>query len=646
MKQALVNAKTKRSLVLEHNYVFIFLLILFYNIVIRIPFLFKIFYLNEDSALIIGASNAYNWKHPGTLLQHFYTPYGPNVIRPFELLGLYFENAIFGFTPQSSLVVGVFLFSLGLSFLWKAISYQINIFGVFACCILLSTSVATSEPLLWLSDRHDVYLFVFGSLSLLICARQRILHSNIAITATLLTLFLWGGFLSNEKGTALPLMLSGAILVFNLADSDVVNKQKLEESLGLILICLLNFIAYFLFRFFVLGMLVGGYDNKVLPDLFGFADILKFIFRALTTTIFLQESQSGFEFILVSLVILLLGYLVLINVRLDIAKDKLNTCVRFKPIAIIFLLVLICISSAIPTLRAFLWEGKENFGITHIGVLNVRNFWLNHITMSIILGVIYGYLFSRVGSKFSKILIIGLISLQIGVGLAQTRRAGEHFVEASNYTKNAMAVVSNICSCIDTKWSKGQGLIPLYAGVNSFTEPNWLHAHLLLNGFPKCVEEEQACNYLVMNSEAGEVSAINVNLSNDLIQKLTSIFDSTGYTSAKYHVYDINYYLESKNISKNVAKKVLIGNFTGWAYQNEDMLPINALAIIVNGKPIKFTKPNIARLDIPPGQKKISNYGFDIDFEYQIEEGVNYNIKLVALSVKGEKVVTTILFSF
>ena len=144
-----------------HPSLVIFLFLILYNYVIRLDVLWKLSYLNDDSSLILGAMAAYDWRAPMTFLLHFYTPYGPSVIRPFQLLGIYFERSILGLDVIGSVYLGVAIFSTGLFFIWRALSYRLNTFGVFASCILISTSMVTAEPLLWLSDRHDIYLLFF-----------------------------------------------------------------------------------------------------------------------------------------------------------------------------------------------------------------------------------------------------------------------------------------------------------------------------------------------------------------------------------------------------------------------------------------------------------------------------------------------------
>ena len=143
---------------------FCFVSFLLFNFLFCVPFIFSFAYLNDDSALVMGAVADIDRNGPW---HYFYQSYGPQIIRPFQLFGMYIDAKLFSLNPLPSHFVSLVIFSLAQFVFFLVLRRHIGFLGSFVAAMLPALSIISAEPRYWLSDRHDLYLFFFFALTLL-----------------------------------------------------------------------------------------------------------------------------------------------------------------------------------------------------------------------------------------------------------------------------------------------------------------------------------------------------------------------------------------------------------------------------------------------------------------------------------------------
>ena len=143
----------------------------------------------------------------------------------------------------------------------------------------------------------------------------------LAIVAwgVLLTLSYWLGFYANEKATAVPVMISVlATMLVLLKDEMLMSRCK--HLCAVYIFSLLAFLSYFVFRFAVLGKVVGGYDDRLLnPDQLTPAFLLGWLVKALTLPFWQMEYS---DYVLVSCLCLPLIFFICLFIYTDLLKNR------------------------------------------------------------------------------------------------------------------------------------------------------------------------------------------------------------------------------------------------------------------------------------------------------------------------------------
>ena len=343
-----------------------FLLFSGINFIYRFPSILSFGYLNEDLALIRGAANR-------DLLSLFWTSYGPNIIRPFQVIGMGLEYQLFGLSAFPSHLVSLAIVSISQAIIFCLLFQLVGTLGAFAAVIPLSISLLGADSNYWLSDRHDLYLLFFAALSLVAVDFLLRAKRNVQLVLYGLALFvsLWGGFYSNEKGTTLPVVIGVYAVVISLSRSGRLDVRKAEVLAALC--CILSIVSYFAFRYSVLGMLIGGYDNKILPD-HGFSlwEVALYIANMFS----LPFKQNGLESYMLFLALGLPAWLFVIA-RCISSSSKLYTKAAFAIVIICFLSFPLI--TGLPTYRFMLNPEANGHHLS-------RMYWWPHICSSLAVG--------------------------------------------------------------------------------------------------------------------------------------------------------------------------------------------------------------------------------------------------------------------
>jgi len=214
-----------------------FIILCIANFLFRCPELFSFGYLNDDAALIQGAIAAFSREG---VLPLFFSSYGPDVIRPFQIIGFYLETLFFGIDPFPSHLISIGILSLSQTLIIFAIKRNISLLGAWVAVLPLGFSILAAEPNYWLSDRHDLYLLFFFSLSLLICSRCLFSRNGMKSANYgwwLLLLFsIFGCYYSNEKGVAVPGILVALVFLDTLIAKDTSILERSKRVFALIVL--------------------------------------------------------------------------------------------------------------------------------------------------------------------------------------------------------------------------------------------------------------------------------------------------------------------------------------------------------------------------------------------------------------------------
>ncbi len=472
-------------------YLSAFLLLVGFNVALRAESLPGIFFINEDAALIMGAKGMAPFSSPKSFATVFKS-YGPRVIRPWQLLGFEVEQNVLGLSAIQSVLVSLVLFSISLLIVSAALRRYIGLLGVAAACVLMSGSSLTAEPLMWLSDRHDVYLILFFSCALatVLAGMEGKLHPGVALP--LLGVALVGAFYSNEKAVAVPVILSQLALALFLIKGPT--RELFNRAWPIAMVCVVSLSAYFWMRYSLLGTFVGGYDNRVLPDGGLTArQVLKLAVQPFSIPIFSNVNREVFfVWVQVTALVTIVGGLAWLGIK-RLTVSTTTRIDRARLVAGVFLLLSAAVVAAIPTLRSFLGTPSGPLGAGLVGVLNTRNFWLPHIVVSLLLGGGYGCLWGWLSDRRLKAILLGLCALHLGISASNGRASARPYALAGQFTRSSVELVMTHCACADLQHGQIAGMPTLYGGVNSFTGPLWVDFSAYHQGLPACTEADKRC---------------------------------------------------------------------------------------------------------------------------------------------------------
>jgi len=460
-----------------------FVVFLVFNLALRAALLPKLYFLNEDGALVAGARNVF--ARPGlSFLRLFFEPYGPRIIRPWQLYGFHLEQNVLGLSAPVSIAVTFAIFSLALAILFVSLRPYVGTFGAIVAGLLMSGTPISAEPLLWLSDRHDVYLVLFFACAL--ACTFAIAEGRLSLRRglVLLSLALWGGFYSNEKGTAVVALVSLAALGLTLT--------RPTRHLGVIsATAFTNLGLYFLLRRLVLGTWIGGYDDRILPEGGLTLEVLRrFGKNALTLTLFSQlEERAGLVRLLVAA-----GAALLLALAAVIYQNRRWA---WRAAAVAVLLYVACLVAAVPNLRDFLVEPTGYASLGRLGVLNVRRYWLPHVVLCLSLGTLIGFVWRHVPWRALEALVAIAALCMVANHTYQAWVSAGPFARAGELTRGVLRAMRDSCTCADLRNGQVTGVPQLYAGVNTMTDKSWFDADFEAGGAPTCHEDSPRCRIKV-----------------------------------------------------------------------------------------------------------------------------------------------------
>ncbi|MCB0338944.1 MAG: hypothetical protein KDD53_05035 [Bdellovibrionales bacterium] len=597
------------------NILALFVIFFCIALLFRFPWNSHITFLNEDTALINGAIHS---GSNGNLLRYFYTSYGPRIIRPFQIIGMYFEQGVLGLDAFGCYFISFLLLALAQTLFVRGLWDKLGNFGGSIAALLITGSFITAEPILWLSDRHDLYLFVALGFQLVILSRIFFANEdrfsvNKFILYLCLYLSFWIGFWCNEKGTVLPIIIS---LIGTMRWIGVVGEDRdslRNQALITFFVAGFSVLSYFIFRYAVLGALIGGYDDKILPKNFFSFGIIK---NWLSTLAFIPFRQGARTYFWITSVVIGLGYLCcLVKLLHSCIKSHLKIGSLISLIILAGLLVLV---SSAPTLRFSLEP-------VTVGGINTRMLWLPLITICSITGLLYHLAFKHSGS-FAKIGFALLATLHVCAvfpgGIAATTGAKQ----AYKTTHKAIEFYHEYCSCA-SKQNSISGLPVFAGGFNAYTESSWIHSQAQHYGLNQCTSETTCkLKYFSHNGLLG-VNAQKISR----IQKPNFIADRL----SKAIEYPIEYRLERFSVKESNAKD---GDFVlrvkGFAWQKDNLEPIESIAVIKNDMLLAVFAPNTPQylfnkdIDSSPH----GYYGFRFTLRFTSNPAVDEpNIRIVAL---------------
>jgi hypothetical protein len=469
----------------------VFLLILAFNLVLRIKVIFQSGYLNEDSGLIRIFSSGFDSGGFPWLLSFLHTPYlvfasapTSGLIRPFQLASMVVEQHLLGFGPTQSHVVAISLFSFGLWILWRALAHLTVLAGQLACIGLLSTSVVSADPLLWLSDRHDVYLLIFSAAAFLLVVRwmQGTLHAAWYLPLTTVTVC--GAFLSNEKATALPLILSATALALAVQQRTAGQAGAFRRAALAWGLFAALFTAYFAYRIAVLGRIVGGYDDTVLTDGSGHRLPL-FVVKAATTPLLIQADSNPAPSIVRLIIAVSLVGLVVMRLRDMSSERPRRTLIVFATATTCGLVSLV--AASFPTYRYFLWEHRDLFDwFVYADRPNSRMFWLGTIVLCVLTGLLFGFLTQGPIGQVRKRLALGLLLTLILMSARDLVIMNGNYIRATQYTQGWLGAYETANRCVSTATIEDRGFERVVAGVHTFSSSWEISQALVFRGLPLC----------------------------------------------------------------------------------------------------------------------------------------------------------------
>lgn len=579
-----------------------FLLLIATNTLLRFPEILSLGLINDDAALYHGAVS--DLKN-NQLIKYLYTSYGPNVIRPWEIYLLAFYSLLPNKTIWTGYFVGIALLSFSQFILLCSLRRWTSDFGASFAALIIGISIFTSEPVLWLSDHHDLTLILFFSLSIFSYCKLFELPSKPLFRVgwiLLYIVFVWGGFYSNEKGVAIPVIISIVSVIELLLNISSYNNNKRQKVFITLLFCFFNFIlfsSYFYIRYQILGVLIGGYDNSILPQEGLTKEHLLRWLHAISHIPFWQISYDKLQISRWVLApILILNFIIFLR-----GKSQKKWLIIFGAI------ILIIVSSA-PTF-------KYNMPTSIGGISNIRFYWLPHIVLSSLIGLLIG---QPLHSLRLRLLLRSLSCLILISHIIGMRDGLVAFESANKLTKRALHAYRDHCSCASTTSPQSKGLPPTWNGVNTFTESIWIDYIAGASILPFC-NDSHSTDKCEIIFEGVIDNSFNYHVKKSSNSVLASIKDMlTNHNSSPY-VVKIN--IEA------VVKDSLSGSLeiSGWGYEKRSSLPLRALAIKFKDRIIAFSRPNQIRGGIPGTSGKTSNYGFKLIIPSEfVSQGGNYEV--------------------
>lgn len=601
----------KRAQVLQ----FLLLALFFFslNYVLRSPYINRLYFLNEDTGLARGAIGRFSDDFWGWTLFYLRNSYGPRVIRPLQLIGFYFEQGVFKLSPPGSIAVGLVFLSISLSCIVYAVKPYVGFLGGVVGSLLLSVSVVTAEPLLWLSDRHDIYLLFFFSAGLLICSRwlftaERWRSWRFALGLFVLSIVVWGGFYSNEKATAVPVIFSGFALVHLALTGGWREKQTVIKTSLIILMMFVLFVWYLWFRYSVLGTIIGGpsaYKDRLLPET-GISLNLAKLYIINIVKLPLRNATESLHEIAYRIIPITLAFCIGTTLATLDYRGLLTR--RSIIIAGIILLILAgtVVASTVPTFRSFQTT-------VFYGHFNIRMIWLPHIVISIIIGGFYGLTFKIVRSLWLRSVIVVIVLGHIGLTAIGGRISAKNFADASEYTQRVTQLYQENCACATGDGSQVEGLLPTKSWVNTFSSPIWLDADAFWNGMPSCKADAPQCQMLFYYDHLQGYNALPLHATNpeaDVLDYQPALLSQIEIPEADSRpVYAVNSHMSSFSASP-APDSSITGRIEGWAYEKVTLLPVERIGILIDGNPVMEFAPNLSRKGIPPENQEWGYYGF------------------------------------
>ena len=588
------------------------------NLALRLPELrdFTTF-VNDDSALVLGSRDVA--ESPG-LLEMFVTSYGPNVIRPLQLAGMYFEHGALGWSAFQGYLATLAWLTLAQTVLVLAMRKRWGLLGGLVAAIQAGVSMIAAEPLYWLSDRHDVYLFFFSAATLwvlgdlLLPAVREGRRGSLVAGHVLLVLALWGGLYSNEKGVALPLL----VVVLAAADLDLhapVARPATWRYLAVAAVSAACLAAYFWLRTAVLGAAIGGYDNRILPAA-GVSPGL--VGSWLVNLAMIPARQPMADDVAVAA--LVQASIVAAAATWVATRSLLPGRARARWwVSFVVLLVLV---ASLPTAR---FIGGAAFS----GLSNSRMLWLPHLVLSAVLGALFATLLRATSWERGRV----VASLAVAAFLATTAFGGRQglqaFAKVHPYNREVLRVFGQHCTCASLRAPQTRGLPTVLRGVNAYTERVWpdFHARLAL-GLPECPDRAGTETCEVEFRPYGD----------DLLSFVAhrtsrSILDAAEvpYPDAAPR-YDITWWPEVWDLPGRTVSRSSVAWVKGWIYETATRAPVDRLAVRIDGRLVALTEPGIRRPDIPPGNRRAvtGNYGLEIPIALSDLEPGKHQVSLLA----------------
>lgn len=600
-----------------------FFIIFIFNVLFVLPYLGNFDVICDDAAVILGSSSIKDdWG-----LHLFHTAYGPKVIRPFQIIGMYWEDLI---SSRSA------MFSHILTFVWCALAQTIScavlapfigIFGATLALLFTSFSIFAAEPLYWLSDRHDIYLYLFAALTFFF-AIKFLRGSKTWLPFFAAVFFQWGAFFSNEKAVALPLLLSLWAVILKLIQSEIKNKRVL----ALVTTAALNLALYLLLRFLVIGELVGGYNNTVIPKKTGLISLLLHWSETLLVLPFRQISiEQGQFFVLLAVPCILIALYNLVFFERKVALTGIG------------LFLSIFIASA-PTLQ-------YSLGGLEAGVLSTRLFWFPYLIWAVALAALFTAALRNSNGLGQGAVLMGALILVLGVTWGG-RSAANAYSKAYNYSNKAVALFGENCSCADPAQIQATGLPGFPFSVTTFTEDIWIQNNAIYKGMPRCSSEDSQHGELCrvrFEDALSEPLVIPVRQSYSKLKALLpkgelslAAWGADNYPTPRFEITEFK--MKQTPEDKNIKELSL----RGWARERDSKKAPSLFVLYLNDHVIAAIPPNIFRLKTIKSENENSSrtkLGFAFSIKLPPELGATDQITLLAFNLGEDVPLHSSLFS-
>lgn len=420
----------------------------FINVLFRYPYVFRLGYLNDDAGMVLLARTFFS-QHSwwSILLQNTgAAPESlPQIYRPLQLLSLWLVDSLYPGIPGAQHLFSLLLLSLGQGILFLALRPVLSIKNAFFASVLPAMALAASEANFWIADRHDLFLFIFFALGLL-----ALKHKNMQ----LLLLSCIGGFLSNEKALVLPMLFVVYAKIFFSAE----RKRFLQLSL----LALCSIASYALFRFYLFGTAIGGYDNRLFSS---WQSLYSFLYVA-PSALFISYSSTRL-YLGVGVFLLLIGFTFYYREREQ--KTKAHRSRLVTQIMLFFITLYI---ASLPTARYML-----DFNVR---VADTRIYYVVLLTLALFFAwICQQNEGKRVIPTFLSIAFLAITAFSGREGLVR-------MVAAHRFTEQFLRDYEQSCGCVALHEADFSGVPGQYQGVHISTSPTWLKSYAILKGAPVC----------------------------------------------------------------------------------------------------------------------------------------------------------------